>query len=702
MSESQNLEETPDQSAYRQRPISPSHESPTHSSQQAGSVTPNARADTQRAPASSPDRFDARFPRFQQPALSPIPSTGIQEITRLVSRDSPNPRTSNSPNPRPSRNSATHLPPPQVRRRYGSIYLSPSPDPNRPWRGSNTSKKGSVPVAVASGLDSDAASRKWSLGGVAPLENPASAQNYVEPGYGILNPAYEQPSNVRPVWSLGKPLPHVLGPAALPSKKELQRQQQHHRDYDDDDDESGLYEDLEVGGRHHRLRSDSIRDRERRLIESYQQYREISPAISPFSGTRRSSTAEPEAPSRHHRVKETTIFEDDDEELSHQGRRSLQHSELDFPHLPRAIANVNQAKEEESLDRLLQDHVPLPGYLAEDLEVHNFHNSWGPIRKRFRGFLSELLGITLQYTLGLSVNLTVAVSGSNGYGVAEWGWGFATMAAVYVSSGASGGHLNPAITIMLFIYRGFPRGKVPSFIVAHILGAFIATMITFALFRRGLLELALIEPHEESWLYFEGRHRPNSRLGEMPPARVVLSHFITYPRANWVNFPVAFCTEFLAATILGVIILALLDDTNTSPGANLTAFIAALVVTVLGMAFGYNTGLALNPARDLGPRLALACLGYGTDSSLGQSLWSDRYWLKVAIPAPICGTILSGFIYDSFIFGGSESPVNWPARRWRRLFELCYTKILVTLLRLKRKSKDVKDDLAYLTTTEPQ
>lgn len=314
----------------------------------------------------------------------------------------------------------------------------------------------------------------------------------------------------------------------------------------------------------------------------------------------------------------------------------------------------------------------------------------------------RLCQITIQYTLGLSLNLTIAVSGSSGNGTAEWGWGFATMAAVYISGGTSGGHFNPAITIMLFIHRGFPPRRIPTYIFAHILGAIIASFITFSLFRRGLLDLALREPHEDSWLFFEGHHRPNSTLGDMPPARVVLRNFITYPRARWVNVPVAFCTELLAATILGVTVLAVLDDTNTPPGSNLTPLIIALVVTLLGMAFGYNTGLALNPARDLGPRLAMAFLGYRSDSSSGESLWSDRYWLKVAIAAPICGTVLGGFIYDIFIFDGSESLVNWPAKRYIRMIEMWYTRMKATLMRLKRKSRDVKDDLAFLRPTEPQ
>lgn len=301
-----------------------------------------------------------------------------------------------SPKPAISRTSATNLPPPSLRRRLGSAYLSPSPDPTRTWRGLNESRKGSIAIGATSGRDSDAISRRLSLGGVAPLENPPGTQNYVEPGYAILNPAYEQPANVRPVWSLAKPLPHVLGPAILPSKNELRRELLRHRDEDDEFDQ---FEDPELGGRHPTLRSDNIsndldnirRDRERRLLDSYLQNREASPAFSPFSGTRKGSVAEPEAPSGHRRVEETIIEEE--EEQSQHGRKSLQHSELDFPHLSQAIANVNRAKEEETLDTLLQDVVPLTAHRPQDVKVHNIHNLWGYWRKKFCLFLAELLGV---------------------------------------------------------------------------------------------------------------------------------------------------------------------------------------------------------------------------------------------------------------------------------------------------------------------
>lgn len=140
-----------------------------------------------------------------------------------------------------------------------------------------------------------------------------------------------------------------------------------------------------------------------------------------------------------------------------------------------------------------------------------------------------------------------------------------------------------------------------------------------------------------------------------------MSAFLTYPRNSWVDPATAFFTEFVGTTIMAVVVLALGDDSNAPPGAGMNAFIMGLVVTGLSMAFGYNTGLAMNPARDIGPRLALLALGYGTEETFGSSYWFWGPWC-----GPIAGALFGAFLYDSAIFVGGESPVNYPRRRIKR------------------------------------
>jgi aquaglyceroporin related protein len=78
------------------------------------------------------------------------------------------------------------------------------------------------------------------------------------------------------------------------------------------------------------------------------------------------------------------------------------------------------------------------------------------------------------------------------------------------------------------------------------------------------------------------------------------------------------------------------------------------------MAFGYNTGAAMNPARDLGPRLACLALGYGDE------IFRNGYWIYGPWAATISGAIFGAFLYDAAIFVGGESPVNYPRRRMKR------------------------------------
>lgn len=92
------------------------------------------------------------------------------------------------------------------------------------------------------------------------------------------------------------------------------------------------------------------------------------------------------------------------------------------------------------------------------------------------------------------------------------------------------------------------------------------------------------------------------------------------------------------------------------------ALIVGLIVTVLIMAFGYTDGCGLNPARDLGPRLAAAAVGYGK----GVFEADDAWWIWGVWGGEIGGALLGGFIYDAAVFVGGESPLNFPRRRWRR------------------------------------
>ena len=174
--------------------------------------------------------------------------------------------------------------------------------------------------------------------------------------------------------------------------------------------------------------------------------------------------------------------------------------------------------------------------------------------------------------------------------------------------------------------------------VAQILGAFLAGLIAFGLYQKDIIA-------------FGGTDLANSGT---------LGAFITYPRYDWIDASTAFFTEFTGTAILSVAVLALGDDTNAPPGAGMNAFVLGLIITVLSMAFGYNTGAAMNPARDLGPRLACLVVGYG------GGIFRNGYWIYGPWVGTITGAIFGAFLYDAAIFVGGESPVNYPRRRIKR------------------------------------
>ncbi|OAL20000.1 hypothetical protein AYO22_09150 [Fonsecaea multimorphosa] len=598
-----------------------------------------------------------------------------RDTSRVLSRDYAEQNLSRSPSQNQPRANYTefNFGPATLRHRISSLGTSQnlSPGPARAWgRDYAESSRRSVAIAAPSarGDVTDTASRKFSLAGPQPVETLAANQPYIDPGYTQLNPAYDQPTNVRPVWGLAKPLPRVLRPGMVPAKDELEQEVQE----EEREVQQPATADIEAGRIEPSLRPDKVssqldairREREISLYRSYQNQYQESPAFSPFGAGRRTSDAPTETPYTRIRPEDTI-----EEEV---GSEPQQAEQVEPPELslPEAVANVKQAREEEELkDVPYQDAVPLAAYQAEDEEVHNLHTYWSIIRLRFREPLAELLAIMVQYTLGFSANLSMTVSrgtaGVNDTGA--WAWGLATMLAIYIAGGISGAHLNPAISLMLYIYRGFPLRKMPMYVAAQMLGAFLAALIAFGIFQPGLNALELYLAQEQQRLLVEKDSIEGWRSAPALPhasavSTVVLSNFLTFPRALWVNSSTAFLAELMGTAILTISVLALGDDTNAPPGAGMNAFIVGLLVTVLGMAFGYITGLAMNPARDFGPRLAMLVLGYGTP----KTLFADGYWFKVACLGPIIGAILGGLLYDAAIFVGGESPVNYPTRRIRR------------------------------------
>jgi MIP family channel proteins len=239
---------------------------------------------------------------------------------------------------------------------------------------------------------------------------------------------------------------------------------------------------------------------------------------------------------------------------------------------------------------------------------------------------AEFLGTFVLILLGVGVVAqTVLSREANGsYLAINLAWGIAVMAGVYVAGGVSGAHLNPAVTLALAVRRGFPWTKVPPFVVAQLAGAFVASAVVYV-------------TYHEAFAAFDGGAR--QVLGPQGTAGI----FATYPQPFLSTFG-GFIDQVVGTAVLMAAILAFTDQRNNATPPWLTPIIVGAIVAVIGMSFGFNAGYAINPARDLGPRLFTAVAGWRGEVFTAASAW---WWVPVV--APCVGAVVGALTYDLLV-----------------------------------------------------
>jgi glycerol uptake facilitator protein len=212
------------------------------------------------------------------------------------------------------------------------------------------------------------------------------------------------------------------------------------------------------------------------------------------------------------------------------------------------------------------------------------------------------------------------------------GWAIAVALAVYVAGGISGAHINPAVTLSFAVFRDFPWRKVPGYMLAQVLGAFTAAALLYLNYKQAINS-------------FEAANDIVRGERSSIPS---FSIFATFPAGYFSNAAGPFLDELIGTALLVGIVLTLVDEFGEGPGANLAPLLIGFVVFAIGMSFGANSGYAINPARDLGPRLFAWIQGWGDIAVPGNYGNVDGY-MWVPIVGPLVGGLIGALVYNFFI-----------------------------------------------------
>jgi glycerol uptake facilitator protein len=233
-------------------------------------------------------------------------------------------------------------------------------------------------------------------------------------------------------------------------------------------------------------------------------------------------------------------------------------------------------------------------------------------------FLFELIGTAILILLGCGVNANVVLSKTKGHNsgwiVITFGWAIAVFVGVYVSAAQSGAHLNPAVTIALATANKFDWALVPVQIAGQFTGALIGAFLVWVAYKK--------------------------HFDETADADAKLAVFSNSPALP--NVPFNLATEIIGtfALVFGVLFIAgaHINDVEIKLGS-LDALPVALLVLGIGLGLGGPTGYAINPARDLGPRIMHFILPI---KDKGSSGWGYS-WIPVV--GPVIGGILAALMY---------------------------------------------------------
>ncbi|HEV2275922.1 MAG TPA: MIP/aquaporin family protein [Acidobacteriaceae bacterium] len=249
--------------------------------------------------------------------------------------------------------------------------------------------------------------------------------------------------------------------------------------------------------------------------------------------------------------------------------------------------------------------------------------------KIYAELIAEAIAVFIIIAFGDSVAAMYSLYDPSPYQQAYWGvciaWGLAVTLAIYATGSISGTHANPAVTLALATYRKFSWAKVIPYFIAQVAGGFLGAALVYA-------------------LYSPVIDHSNSLIHATRAAGGAAGVFFTHPGLAITPLH-AFSDEIILTALLIFGIFAITEQYNEmAPGANTGALMIGLLVALIGASMGYLEAWAINPARDLGPRIFCFFSGWGSAAFPSPG----NYWW-VPIAGPMIGGALGGGVYQLLI-----------------------------------------------------
>jgi glycerol uptake facilitator protein len=246
-------------------------------------------------------------------------------------------------------------------------------------------------------------------------------------------------------------------------------------------------------------------------------------------------------------------------------------------------------------------------------------------RTRLGELSAEFAGTMMLILFGVGVVAQVVTSkGALGdHDSIAWAWGLGVTLGIYTAARISGAHLNPAVTVALAAFRGFEWRKVVPFSLAQTLGAFAGALVVRWTYSDAI---AGVDPHHTM---------ATQGIFSTLPGNGVLD----------ISLSTALLDQVIGTAILLFLVMAITDARNNAPAPWFTPLVVGLVVVAIGMAWGTNAGYAINPARDLGPRIASYVTGYG--SAFEAPGGAVYFWIPVV--GPLLGGLLGAGVYSLLV-----------------------------------------------------